>query len=126
MITDKFTKSDQFSFHWRCKKTLTTHLSFADDLLLFCYGNMASASILKAALDKFSELSDLQANHAKSQIFTAGVHNSTRTNIQQLFGFPPGQLPVRYLGVPLISTKLRGADCRSLVDRMLAKVKSWT
>lgn len=37
-----------------------------------------------------------------------------------------GSLPFRYLGVPLISSRLRGSDCRVLVDRIGTKAKSWT
>ena len=35
-------------------------------------------------------------------------------------------LPVRYLGVPLISTKLKAVDCECIKDRMLKRVSSWT
>ncbi|KAL5861836.1 hypothetical protein ACOSQ4_003132 [Xanthoceras sorbifolium] len=41
-------------------------------------------------------------------------------------GFQEGVLPVKYLGIPLISTKLMAVDCRVLVDRIVARVKSWT
>ena len=33
-------------------------------------------------------------------------------------GFKIGSLSVRYLGVPLITTKLRSVDCQPLVDRI--------
>ena len=35
------------------------------------------------------------------------------------------ELPVRYLGVPLISTRLKATDCESIKDRMLKRVISW-
>lgn len=31
-------------------------------------------------------------------------------------GFDVGQLPVRYLGVPIISTHLKACDCATLVE----------
>lgn len=32
---------------------------------------------------------------------------------------------MKYLGIPLISSQLKNCDCRDLVDRIMAKVKSW-
>ncbi|CAK9169646.1 unnamed protein product, partial [Ilex paraguariensis] len=39
----------------------------------------------------------------------------------QLMGFPEGELPGRYLGVPLIITKLKAGDCQPLVEKITAK-----
>jgi O-acetyl-ADP-ribose deacetylase (regulator of RNase III) len=36
-----------------------------------------------------------------------------------------GSLPVRYLGIPLISTRLLAVDCESLVSRITARIDSW-
>lgn len=37
-----------------------------------------------------------------------------------------GSFPVRYLGVPLISSKLSAANCRLLLDRIFGQMDSWT
>ncbi|KAI3472119.1 hypothetical protein Pfo_029607, partial [Paulownia fortunei] len=37
-----------------------------------------------------------------------------------------GKLPVRYFGVPLITSRLRANDCKALVDKITARVRSWT
>ena len=39
-----------FQYHWRCHKTRTTHLCFADDLMLFCGDSPQSAEILHQSL----------------------------------------------------------------------------
>lgn len=36
-----------------------------------------------------------------------------------------GHLPVRYLGVPLISTRLSAADCEALLDKITWYIDSW-
>src|SRR4051812_33726147 len=36
------------------------------------------------------------------------------------------QLPVRYLGVPLVSGRLKHCDCQPLVDRITSRIHSWT
>lgn len=41
-------------------------------------------------------------------------------------GLKLGQLPVRYLGVPLISQKLRDVDCKCLIEKITARISSWT
>ena len=46
--------------------------------------------------------------------------------MREVFNFQVGELPVRYLGVPLISTKLTDVHCKPLVDRITARVASWT
>jgi hypothetical protein len=43
--------------------------------------------------------------------------------VQTLLGFRLSSLPVRYLGVPLISTRLTHNDCMPLVDQILSKIK---
>ena len=46
--------------------------------------------------------------------------------MREVFNFQVGELPVRYFGVPLISTKLNESHCKPLVDRITARVASWT
>jgi hypothetical protein len=36
-----------------------------------------------------------------------------------------GHLPVRYLGVPLISSRLSSVDCGTLLDRITSRIDSW-
>ena len=33
---------------------------------------------------------------------------------------------MRYLGVPLITTKLQYADCKTLIDKITSRIKTWT
>lgn len=41
-------------------------------------------------------------------------------------GMKMGKLPVRYLGVPFISSKLKECDCQPLTDKITSRVGSWT
>lgn len=126
LILENKTSSNNFSFHWRGGKTKTSHLCFADDLLLFCNGNLASASILKDSLVLFSDLSGLTPNNSKSNIFMAGIDDGIKNDLLSLLGFPLGSLPIRYLGVPLITTKLKKSDCGSLLENLKKRILSWT
>ena len=114
-----------FKYHWRCNKSKITHLCFAKNLMLFCDGSPHSAGVLYQALEEFYALSGLSPNHGKSCIFVAGNHQQTQDMLLNLFHFPLGTLPVRYLGAPLITTKLSAADCKPLVEGITSKIRHW-
>lgn len=46
--------------------------------------------------------------------------------LSNLMDIKTGALPVKYLGVPLISTRLRIYDCKILVKKFMMKIKCWT
>lgn len=61
--------------------------------------------VVKDCLINLEELSGLSPNPGKSSLFTCGVDNNTKDSLLGVLGFKEGSLPVRYLGVPLISSK---------------------
>nr|XP_009789230.1 PREDICTED: uncharacterized protein LOC104236881 [Nicotiana sylvestris] len=63
----------QFHFHPKCKKLGITHLSFADDLLLFSRGDNQSVAMLKQCFDQFSTASGLKSNLNKSSVYFGRV-----------------------------------------------------
>jgi len=126
IIQKKVSEAGNFDFHWRCRRSQITHLCFADDLLLFCGGSVHSASILQGALLDFFAFSGLSSNHSKSIIFVAGEDANYRNDIVGVFGYTVGCLPVRYLGVPLITSRLRLVDCKIVVEKLTSRIKSWT
>lgn len=65
-------ENPEFNYHLRCQKLGITHLSFADDLLLFTRGDVKSVQILKNKFLMFSEPSGLKVNLNKSQIILEG------------------------------------------------------
>ncbi|KAF7141321.1 hypothetical protein RHSIM_Rhsim06G0090600 [Rhododendron simsii] len=62
----------------------------------------------------------------KSNIYFFRVNTSFRFAILGVLGFREGTFPVRYLRVPLLSTKLKSSNCQRIVDSIIAKTKSWT
>ncbi|XP_058208177.1 uncharacterized protein LOC131321190 [Rhododendron vialii] len=115
-----------FKFHWKCGSTKLVNLCFADDLMIFCKGEVSSITLIKQSLTEFETLSGLSPSPTKSNIFFSGVNHTTKSSISNILGFQEGSLLVRYLGVPLLSTKLKHTDCKVMVDRIVAKTKSWT
>ncbi|XP_023757720.2 uncharacterized protein LOC111906233 [Lactuca sativa] len=51
---------ENFKFHSKCMALNISHLCFADDLLVFSYGNGNSVRIIRDALDEFKKVSGLK------------------------------------------------------------------
>ncbi|KAL0561777.1 hypothetical protein IC582_002218 [Cucumis melo] len=115
-----------FRFHHRCEKVKLTHLTFADDLMIICAADELSISFIRECLQKFGEFSGLFANPRKSSIFVAGVNNEYASHLAACMGFVRGNLPVRYLGLPLLTGRLRSIDCAPLIQRITSRIRSWT
>ncbi|XP_074556543.1 uncharacterized protein LOC141812447 [Curcuma longa] len=70
-------------------------------------------------------MAGLTANLAKSCIYMAGIDETTRQRILQITGFQLGEMPFRYLGIPIASQKLRISDYTTLLDALSRRVTSW-
>ncbi|CAN1136539.1 LINE-1 retrotransposable element ORF2 protein [Linum perenne] len=114
-----------FHLHPQCKGTLLKHLSFADDLLVFTKANVEAIEVIKSILNEFKEVSGLQFNPEKSKIYLARVDTDAVEDITVASGFCRGELPFRYLGVPLTTGKLRRVDCRALLDKITKRITDW-
>jgi hypothetical protein len=119
-------QNPSFKFHWRCKQNSITHLAFADDLMVFCHADLASVELIRGALDSFARTSGLIINRRKSSVFLSGVEDSIGVAITNCLQFQPGVLPVKYLGVPLISSRLSHQHCTPLVERIVSRIRLWT
>jgi hypothetical protein len=80
---------------------------------------------VRKTLDDFVGMFGLVINQEKSLIFLSEVDDELKTSLQDLLGFRQGSLPVKYLVVPLISTRLNHSDCKPLVEQIHSKIKLW-
>nr|XP_009631241.1 uncharacterized protein LOC104121050 [Nicotiana tomentosiformis]XP_016498566.1 PREDICTED: uncharacterized protein LOC107817282 [Nicotiana tabacum] len=115
-----------FHYHPMCSRLDLTHLSFAYDLLLFARGDVASVTLLHDRFNIFLAVSGLKANLAKSFIYYGGVSLEVKHDIQQKLGCSQGSLPFRYLGIPLDTKNLSVMQWQPLVDKIMARISSWT
>ncbi|XP_059302055.1 uncharacterized protein LOC132053985 [Lycium ferocissimum] len=122
-VLSKMSELPDFRYHPMCKATKLTHLIFADDLMIFCKGNLKSVSRVMEALSPFSKVTGLVANLDKSNIFLAGVDDNTQQEILNRTRFFIGSLPIKYLGLPLTSKKWNSMDCQQLVDQITSRIK---
>ncbi|XP_026457145.1 uncharacterized protein LOC113357872 [Papaver somniferum] len=109
----------------RCKYPIVTHLCFADDRMVFMNGDVQTATSFATTLNIFSAITCLVVNNIKSNIFMSSLDSVTAYGIKTVLGFQVGSLPVKYLGLPLLSTRLSDSDCLPLTDHVLARIKSW-
>lgn len=124
-IMKKIIREDKLNLHPKCSPLHLSHLAFADDLLLFSRADHRSAQGLKEALLLFQQLSGLSASQNKSQIFFGGCGKNMKKDIIEIIGFPEGALPIRYLGLLLITNKLKHKHCKPLIDKIKMKIGQW-
>ena len=103
-----------------------THQQFVDDNMVFGYPSIQEASKLKSLLQEFSDASGASINNSKSQIFFFHTPPLTQYAISRILGFSIASLPSTYLGAPLIASPLKHASWRKLLDKLEARLSSWT
>lgn len=101
-------------------------MMFADDLLMLARADIPSIELMFKSFSKFSHASGLAANLDKSEVFFGGIPEYEKAKMQGILGMARGSIPFKYLGAPVSSKKLSIAECRPLVDRVVARIKSWS
>ncbi|GJW98174.1 RNA-directed DNA polymerase, eukaryota, reverse transcriptase zinc-binding domain protein [Tanacetum coccineum] len=126
MIMIKNIKDDsRFKYHYGCKELELTHLCFADDLLMLCNGDVDSLKVMKKSLEEFSKVSGLFPNHSKSTIFFGSMLENKKQELLEIMPFKCEKLPMKYLGVPLLSKRLGVNDCKCLIESVERRIKCW-
>ncbi|GJV05024.1 uncharacterized protein Tco_1338593 [Tanacetum coccineum] len=85
----------------------------------------ASVKVIMEALEEFKGVSGLVPSIPKSTTFFCNVVSHVKASILHLMPFDEGTLPIKYLGVPLISSRLRYRDCKVLVERVQNRINDW-
>lgn len=125
-MLDKGAMNHVFGLHPLGDAPLITHISFADDVLLFFDGTDQSLQGLLAILEDFNKCSGLGINRSKTAVFFDGGDASRNRTSAAAHGISQGSFPIRYLGVPLTTKKLRRQDYQPLLDKIHSRFSSWT
>ena len=123
---DEAVKDKKFKFHPRCQALSLTHLCFADDLMVFVEGTKGSVEGALSVFEVFAQWSGLNISIEKSTVYMAGVAVEERNRILRNFPFAEGTLPVRYLGLPLMTKVMGKNDYLPLVERARSRINTWT
>ncbi|XP_011101514.1 uncharacterized protein LOC105179570, partial [Sesamum indicum] len=118
-------QDELFSFHWKCDTSRVFQLGFADDLLLFCHADMDSIRVINTRLDRFAIWSGLRLNVQKSHLTISRSAQGLRKEMLTTLGFQEDVLPIRYLGLPFLSSSLTIADCRPLLVKIDKRIAGW-
>ena len=119
-------QSPHFKFHPKCKQTLLTHLCFADDLILFSRADPATLQSLMATLTEFEHTAGLRTNLSKSQMVFGGADTELQQKCLQIVGLNTSTLPLTYLSVPIVASRLTKVECTQLITKIKAKVNQWS
>lgn len=95
-----------------------THQQFADDTMLLGAAKELEARNFKKILTKYSKESGQSLNQAKSEIFFLNTPAQLEIEICIILGYRKGNLPCKYLGLPLD----KGQRSKKLWDNILSKV----
>ncbi|GJR79369.1 uncharacterized protein Tco_0150154, partial [Tanacetum coccineum] len=125
MLKRRVRSSKNFRYHHHCDKHHIINVCFADDLFIFARGDVASARVFMESLEEFKATSGLVPSIPKSTAFFCNVAPFVKTAILSIMPFLEGKLLVKYLGVPLISSRLLNKDCKVLVEKAKNRIGDW-
>lgn len=125
-MLNEWAREGRLGYHPRCRGPGLTHLTFADNMIIFTDCSEESYRTILDTFNEFYGLSGLRLSPEKSKFFVTGIPQAQANMLATVSGFSIGTLPIRYLGVPLITMRLRVHDCQALVDKIIAKVRCWT
>ncbi|XP_024013050.1 uncharacterized protein LOC112087252 [Eutrema salsugineum] len=115
-MIDKAAAERRIGYHPHCKKLELTHLCFADYLMVFSDGSLGSMESIISVFNDFATISGLHVSLEKSTVYLAGVAGDLRATTLENVPFVAGTLPVRYLGLPLLTKKMTRMDYAPLID----------
>ncbi|GKC93006.1 putative RNA-directed DNA polymerase, eukaryota, reverse transcriptase zinc-binding domain protein [Tanacetum coccineum] len=125
ILRRKVNLSGLFRFHKHCEDLQIINVCFVDDLFIFARRDVDSANIIRESFDEFKSSSRLVPSIPKSTTFFCNVPNYVKIAILNIMPFGEGVLLVKYLGVPLISSRLLTKDCKVLVEKAKHRIGDW-
>lgn len=95
---------------------------------MFCRRHHGFYSIEETikVFDDFAGIYGLKISLEKSTFYLAGLADNCREEITSCFPFAVGTLPVRYLGLPLVTKRLNAVDYEPLLEKIKSRMSSWT
>jgi hypothetical protein len=103
---------------------IPSHSLYADDILIFCKGNLSGLRALKDLFDSYASESGQVINNSKSTIFSGSITPGRLDLIVQLLNFNLGSLPFSYLGVPMFKGKPKAIHLQPIADKIRLKLSA--
>ena len=125
-MIDNAAREKKFELHPSCQSIALTHLCFADNLMVFVEGTKESIEGALSVFDEFATWSGLSISLEKSTVYMAGISAGDKRMILTDFFFEEGELPIRYLGLPLMTQAMRKQDYLPLLENIRCRITTWT
>lgn len=119
-------EAGSFGYQPNCIGVKLTHLSFADDILVFSDGSVRSWDSIMVVMDQFASISGLHINVAKTTIFATGEASGDLGTGESGRGICLGTLSIRYLGFPVTTKTLSKLDYEPLIDKVHSRMLTWS
>lgn len=103
----------------------TSLIQFANDTLFFCEAKKRYMRNLKFIWHLFEWASGLKINREKSELFYTGRKVGKASRLANLLTVSVGNLPTKYLGLPLSNRPLVKEDWRRIIQKVQRKIEEW-
>lgn len=94
--------------------------------MIFADGTQRSIEEILKVFEDFDKMTGLKISMEKSTLFLAGVSMQEQGEILKNFPFGNGKLPVRYLGLPLLTKNMTVLDYLPLIEKIRKRIGTWT
>jgi hypothetical protein len=95
------------------------HIQYADDTILMVGGDDNSVVNMKFILYYFEWLSGLRINYHKSEAYIFGMKEEDKRRIANMLNCQLGQLPIKYLSIPLRDSKMGMGAFTGMPEKIL-------
>jgi hypothetical protein len=97
---------------------------YADDVILLARPDIDEAQAIKEILRIFGDASGLRTNLAKCSITEIYGAGEAMEEVRQVLGCQMVEFPIRYLGLPLSTSKVPRAEVRKVVEAVSRRLPS--
>ncbi|GJY07843.1 reverse transcriptase domain-containing protein, partial [Tanacetum coccineum] len=114
-----------FGFHPRMIGRImecVTSTSFSVGINGSLYGYF---KVIMDSLEEFKNALGLTPNLPKSTAYFCNVLNYVKISILNILPFKEAKLPVKYLGVPQVPSRLLYRDCSDLIEKVKRRISDW-
>lgn len=103
-----------------------SHLTFADDLLLFGEANTDQAHLIQQTLLNFCLSSGQKVSQEKTKIyFSKNVPRPHRVDICNVLGYHSTEDLGKYLGVPIFHKRVGISTFKFVIDKVKQRLSNW-
>lgn len=103
-----------------------SHVFFADDLVIFAEVFINQLQKTLTCLRKFCDISGQKIFFDKSKLFLSPkIKSSQGRELERLCGMPRTTDLGKYLGVPILHTRVKGESYAGIVEKMRKRLAGW-